>query len=191
MYSDPHPRRPFIGWFLSGVLVSYLLNHESMQAPLARLRQCCGGTVGMLAMALLVLGFAASSVTIASAAFGERVNLVLQYRVLFGAAAAFLVFAAVVGSDSPYGRLLRWGPWRSFGIMGYSVYLVHPLLLEAARKFAGFYFGFRLTDVLLFLVVMAITWLVSLFTYNLIEYPFLSNKRRPADSEAAQRITAP
>ena len=90
----------------------------------------------------------------------------------FPALAGILAFAAVYARNSVYGSILRFKPFRSFGIIGYSAYLLQPLLIDVLRKLSVFYVGLDLNGVPLFVLTTLVTWLVASFTYNLIEYPF-------------------
>lgn len=180
MNGNPHLRPPFVGWFLGGICVSYLLNHAEGQGHLERLGEGVRRPVGWLALVILVGVFVCGSVTIASDWAGRRVNLAWDYKPYFGAAAAFLVFAAVYARNSAYGAVLRFAPLRSFGIIGFSAYLLHPLLLEVIRKFSSFYLGFVPTGFGFFAATTVLTWFVAGFTFSLIERPFLERPRPTA-----------
>ena len=166
----------FFGWFLSGVLVSYLLNHYACRQWFSGFPESLSHLTGVVALIILIGSILAGSVTLAGQWYGRPLMLASVYREYYGFAAAFLVFAAVVARQSVYGWVLRWRLLRSIGIMGFSVYLIHPMLLELVRKFVQFYFDFRLVGYKLFIVTVMVTWFVATITYNLVEYPFLKKR---------------
>lgn len=176
MYSVPHVRSPFLGWFLAGVCVSYLVNTGHHRDVLDAWRDRFGSAVGIFATILLAALIVLGSVTIMSKLLGKPVNFALAYRPWFGLAAAFLIFAAIFAQRSIFGVIMRNKVLRSYGILGFSVYLLHPLLLELIMKFSTFYLGFRILNFGLFVATMLVTWVVATVTYNLIEYPFLKGR---------------
>jgi len=172
----PGSRPPFIGWFLAGICVSYILNHDVPMARLGRFQDSLKKPLGMAALLLLAGGFVMGSVTLSSEWAGNRMHPGFDFKSYYGLAAAFLVFAAVYARDSVYGAVLRFKPLRSFGIIGFSAYLMHPLLLELIKKTTTFYLGFPLAGFLLFATTTLLTWFVAVFTFSLIEHPFLARQ---------------
>ena len=180
MNSRPDLHPPFMGWFLVGICVSFILNHEHSAAVLNKVQHKLVKPLGWIACVVLVGIFVIGSATILSGLLGHKLFPAYEYRTWFGIAAGFLVFTAVYARNSVYGAILRFKPLRSFGIIGYSAYLLHPLLIDILRKLSGFYIGLDLTGVQLFVLTTLVTWFVASFTYNLIEYPFLKKKSRPS-----------
>lgn len=162
-----------IGWFLAGICVSYLLNHKPFRDTLDVRRTAFEKPLGLAAVAVLTGVFVFGSTTIMYAWLGHRIYPSIEFKVYFGLASAFLVFAAVYARNSVYGSLLRFKPLRSFGIIGYSAYLIHPLLLAIIKKLSLFYLGVPIQGFALFAATTVVTWVVATFTYNLIEHPFL------------------
>ncbi len=179
LFSLPRSHNAYMGWFLIGICVSYLVNSPVSRLWLASTQSRFAAPVGWIALLVLMTVFVSGSVTLASGWFGRTMNLAHQYRPLFGIAAGFLVFAAVYARDTIYGAVLRIGLLRSFGILGFSVYLIHPLLLDVLMRFSTYYFDYTLLGVRLFVATMLASWVVGTFTYNLIEYPFLLKRSKP------------
>jgi peptidoglycan/LPS O-acetylase OafA/YrhL len=177
----PHMRPLMLGWFLTGVLASYVLNNEGCSRFIERYRTRMEKTLGWLATIVLVTAFLAGSSSILSGFLGYNVFPAFEQQNWFGIAAGFLVFSAVYARNSVYGVILRNRALRSFGIIGYSAYLIHPLLIDVLGKLFVFYMGTSFTGFPLFVVATLLTWCVASFTYNVIEYPFL--KRGTVRSE--------
>ena len=173
MNSRPNVRPLMLGWFLVGIFVSYVLNNEGSANLINRYRESVEKTLGWIASLVLAAVFVMGSATILSGWLGYSVFPAFEHRPWFGIAAGFLVFSAVYARNSIYGTILRNRPLRSFGIIGYSAYLVHPLLIDILRRLSSFYLGVDATGFPLFVAATLVTWLVASFTYNLIEYPFL------------------
>ena len=162
-----------LGWFLTGVLASYVLNNEGCSRFIERYRTRMEKPLGWLATVVLLTAFLAGSSSILSGFLGYNVFPAFEQRNWFGIAAGFLVFSAVYARNSVYGAILRNRVLRSFGIIGYSAYLIHPLLIDVLGKLFVFYMGTSFTGFPLFVVATVLTWCVASFTYNVIEYPFL------------------
>ena len=174
LHSTLYERPAFIGWFLAGVLVSYCLNRENF---LSFLKVSSAVTIQVIGVAALVVMFAMflfGSTHYADLITGADRSFAHTAKSWYALGAAFLIFAAVTARNSLYGAFLRWTPLRSFGILGYSAYLIHPLLLDIILKFAENYHFNLPPGYFLFFTTLVFTWIVSTLTYNLIEHPFLS-----------------
>ena len=176
--TDSSSKPLFIACFLAGVVISYVVNYRKFSIFLTTLPTVLIKIIGLLALATLLAVILLGSITLMEKVFDIKTFQAFQYRGLFSLAAAFLVFSAVIARQTIYGKILRWRFLRSFGILGFSVYLLHPLLLELIRKYVQFYFEYSITGFKLFIATLAITWIVSTITFNLIEYPFIRKNRK-------------
>ncbi len=100
LFSSPGSYNTYMGWFLIGICVSYLVNSPASRLWLASTQSRFATPVGWIALLVLMTVFVSGSVTLASGWFGRTMNLAHQYRPLFGIAAGFLVFAAVYSRDT-------------------------------------------------------------------------------------------
>jgi peptidoglycan/LPS O-acetylase OafA/YrhL len=71
-------------------------------------------------------------------------------------------------------RILSLRVFRAVGIVGYSFYLLHGMAIEMYKGVADYYFGVLPENLALALPVGLLTWLIAVFTYSLIERPFLA-----------------
>lgn len=89
--------------------------------------------------------------------------------------AATILFAAL-SKESLLSRVCGLFPLRAIGIVGYSFYLLHPILLDLTNTFTRQYLGIQLPGTLKFFLLLILTYLASAVTYTYIERPFLKKK---------------
>ncbi|MEM7194005.1 MAG: acyltransferase [Pseudomonadota bacterium] len=169
---------PYFGWFLVGVIASYTLHGQASKRFVFLYRPRIAALVGWFALLVMALMFLFGSVEISQQWFGSEKSLAKQWNFLFAVGAAYLVLAAVVSKNTIFGWVLRWLPFRSFGVVGYSAYLIHPLLLAVVIEVFRNYHQNLPSGLVLFLIVLTVTWIISVITFSFIEYPFL--RRKPA-----------
>ena len=183
LFSIPDSHPAYLAWFLIGVVVSYTLNQPLRLAlPDWLKRPWLQQLVGAIALLTFVGFVCLSSIKISQMLYHTSEILIFKHKDLFGLVAGFLVFAAVFARRSVWGAFLRLLPLRSYGIVGYSAYLLHPILAEVVRNYTLFYLGYRASEASLFILTVLLTWLISVVTYSLIEYPFLHRRRGQASS---------
>ncbi len=84
-----------------------------------------------------------------------------------------VLLSITLSNRSIVSRFFSFYPLRAIGIVGYSFYLLHPLVLTITKDFTELYFGFQLHGIPRFGVVLVITYFLSTITYTYIERPFL------------------
>ncbi len=92
------------------------------------------------------------SATILSELLGRKLFPTMEYGSWFGIAVGFLDICGGVCPELRLRHNTRFKPFRSYGIIGYSAYLLHPLLIDVLGKLSVFYIGLDLTGVPLFVV---------------------------------------
>jgi peptidoglycan/LPS O-acetylase OafA/YrhL len=158
------------GIFLSGVLFSYIYHWLYKNSFFQRLdrrnfRRFCSFT-GILLIFILIL---LSLHSIKSLSFFNG----LHYPGIFGFLAGFFILLVLLAGDSLLGKIMSFPPLRAVGLVGFSFYLLHPLLLSLCLNLAQYYFHLKLSALSLFIVTGISTYFLSTLTYTYIERPFL------------------
>jgi peptidoglycan/LPS O-acetylase OafA/YrhL len=84
-----------------------------------------------------------------------------------------LILLALLTSGRLYSSLLSWRPLRAIGLVGYSFYLIHPVMISLVTGMHDYYLGHGLGLGWRFVIVLLVTYIVSALTYTYIERPFL------------------
>ena len=174
LYSISISRPPFVGVFICGMLFSYIyhgviLNREIkfLQSPLFRR--------GASALALVTVFFYVLLGT--DNLFEPGTYLPHKIPGWFGVTAGMLIITVLVTPGTLYSRLFSWTPLRALGLVGYSFYLWHPMVISLVKLLQDHYLGFRTHPLWLVFSVLLLTYLLSAFTYTYIERPFLKRAR--------------
>ncbi len=160
----------FLGGMLVSLVVHLLINgtKSPLSPALARSSGICGAVV-LLFFSLL-----------ASGVFGTKVYA-LSYPFYFDLLAAALILSIMLSPGTLFNRFLASTPLRAVGLVSYSFYIVHYLIIKLAESFINYYFGTSLNENILLLITCAVTYGVASFCYSYIEKPFI----RPALPKSA------
>ena len=169
---DLHPLRA--GIFLSGVFFSYLFAYVSEEEILEKKRgfkKFCAIGGGIVFLFLLV----------AESRMVEILHFIGIYNSfgVLGFLSAFCVFTIACNSQSLLGRFMALPVFRAVGIVSFSFYLIHPLLIFFCDDIADYFFAYDLQGIARFVVSGVVTYLFASFAYSYIEYPFMK-KNAPA-----------
>ena len=174
LYGYSTYREPYLGWFLIGMFVAYLQptgdKFQAVLTPTIR-RNLSWAGIGLATVLV-----AASSSWLVGVVTGEEIRLPGEYKAVFAIACSTLILLILCCPDTPLSRLFSFTPLRAIGIVGYSYYLIHPLVIQGVMDFSQQYFNYELLHARLAVVTAIVTWLVCLFTYSLVERPFLLKK---------------
>ncbi|MCK5515432.1 MAG: acyltransferase [Desulfobulbaceae bacterium] len=162
--------RPFIGVFLAGMIASYL--YYGIYEPFKKshsdnYRIRMGFTV--LGLALLLFFLLGSTGRLWG---GHRVYAQIYFE-WFGVAAGALLFIIVAADRTPLNRILSSLPLRAIGVVSFSLYLFHPLVLNILHKALPYYCGYSFVGFPIFFVTLCVSYLVACIMYTYIERPFL------------------
>ena len=105
---------------------------------------------------------------------GHRVFAQLYFP-WFGAAAGVLLFLILAADGTPLNRILSFVPLRAIGVVSFSLYLFHPLVLNILRKALPYYCGYSFVGFPIFFATLFLSYLVACITYTYIERPFIHN----------------
>jgi peptidoglycan/LPS O-acetylase OafA/YrhL len=101
-----------------------------------------------------------------------------QFYGAYGVAAAILLLSLLIDKRSFLVRAFSWPFIRSIGVVSYSLYLLHPLVLQIILNLDNNFIGLNLHGGVLFVVTVFFSLPVAIFTYRFIEYPFLNLRPR-------------
>jgi peptidoglycan/LPS O-acetylase OafA/YrhL len=171
---------PYLGWFMCGMLVAYVSGYVgSLEFKLQPNQKTRLSAVGVF----LLLGIlVASSTYFVSLLVGKETRLPTDYKAAFVIASSILMIIILACPGTLLSRIFCFWPLRAIGIVGYSYYLLHPMIIDAVMEFSRQYFNYELLHGRLFVVSGIVTWLACLLTYSLIERPFLLKKQPPHSS---------
>ena len=180
LFGNGDYRHPLFGWFLLGVCLAgfhHTLNQSKLSLSPKTQRHASWFGLALLG-ALLI-----SSTYRFSAALGETVLFPAVYRHWYGIAAAIVVACILLSNQRHLSQLFNFKPLRAIGIVAFSFYLLHPMVINLVTDFSLKFFGYQPIGGILFFTTGALTWAISLFTYTQIERPFLSlGRKKPVSS---------
>jgi peptidoglycan/LPS O-acetylase OafA/YrhL len=96
----------------------------------------------------------------------------LTYYQWYGIAAAVFIFLIIGSDNSPLDRLLSLLPLRAIGLVSFSIYVLHPVIIKTLRLGVEHYTDTVITGIPMFLLTIAAAYIVSCMTYTYIERPF-------------------
>jgi peptidoglycan/LPS O-acetylase OafA/YrhL len=176
LYGYSTYRAPFLGWFLVGMFVAYANPGGAYWQN--KLSDKSRKALSWLGLTVTVLLLAASSSWLSEIITGSLLLLPVEYKAMFSVAGAILMYLILSCPGTLLSRVFSFTPLRAIGIVGYSYYLLHPLVIDAVMDISMRYYNYPLLHGRLFIVSSIVTWLVCLFTYSLIERPFLLKKHQ-------------
>lgn len=91
------------------------------------------------------------------------------YFAWYGLAAAVLITVIGLSQKTLLHKMLTWPPLCSLGVISFSFYLFHPLVIGVLQKGAKHYLGHGFPDLLLLLFTIIFSYLLSCVTYRLFE----------------------
>ncbi|HBT96668.1 MAG TPA: hypothetical protein DEB25_03010 [Desulfobulbaceae bacterium] len=165
-YGTSLPSR--VGIFLAGMFFACCYDG----IPWKEERRMPGNIGAALALALLIALVVLSAKLIPVI---KTINF-LTWPASYGFLCGLLIFLAALSSGSMADRLLANPLLRWIGIVGFSFYLVHPLMLDMVKGMA-LVWPVPLTSCSKFFLTGIATLVVSSFTYSFVERPFIHQKR--------------
>ena len=174
LYSVNIIRPPFVGVFICGMLFSYIYHGIILKKEIGLLQSpVLRSAISLLALLTVFMYVLLGTDTL----FAPGTYLPHKVPGWFGFVAGMLILAVLLTPGTLYSRLFSWTPLRALGLVGYSFYLWHPMVISLVKLLQDHYLGFRTHPVWLVLSVLLLTYLLSAFTYTYIERPFLKRAR--------------
>jgi len=166
----------YLGWFLTGILIACLNpeNGSFWNDSLNEKHRKLLSYSGLIVFVLLIL-FSLPSVT--TKLSGSNLVFPIDYKGLFGAGSAVLLFLILLTPGTILSKIFTWTPFRAIGIVGFSFYLLHPIIIDLIGNLTVVYFDKPLpSGPVLFFISMLCTWMAAAMTYSFIERPFIKKK---------------
>lgn len=162
--------RLFAGIFLAGMMSSYLYYgvYERSQFCRTYHERLNRQLFSWMGLALLV-GFLLGTT---GTMWGLATIPGLTYYQWYGIAAAIFIFFIIGADNSILDRLLSLLPLRAIGLVSFSIYVLHPVIIKTLRSGAEHYTGMVITGIPMFLLTVASAYIVACMTYTYIERPF-------------------
>lgn len=163
------PLRLYVGIFLAGMIFSYL--YYGVYAPSASARSHGERNARIFSALgiLLLLGFMLGTT---GRMWGKSMVWGIAYDQWFGIASGLFIFCIVASRNTLLEKMLAFLPLRAIGLVSFSIYILHPMVMLIIRKGIDHYFGLSLEDLPLFVCTLAATYIASCITYVYIERPF-------------------
>lgn len=160
----------WISVFLTGVLLSYF--YYSPYIKFIRDRSIILHNLIGIALFCMVV-FSSNGVLNQLFRNKETVFYTWKYVEIYGYISALLILFTIINNKLWINKLMSLYPLRAVGIVGFSFYLLHPIILQMIRVISNNMYGYPLESAPLFLVGAFATYVFSVLTYSLIERPFL------------------
>ena len=169
LYGNGAHLKPFAGIFLTGVAAAFAYNYittrfdSTLQHPLS--------TALFSLIGIVIL----CSCLVMSAHPFEHLDHLNPWRRpgIFGLGAGLFILATMLARNSLLDKAMNLLPLKAVGIVGYSYYLLHPIIIECVRSTTRYFWDYNPTGIDIFLISGIATYLVTIFTYSYIERPFI------------------
>ena len=170
MYGMNHqPLRLYVGIFLAGIIFSYLYYGVYEPADWSIKKSNKTNTWFSLFGIAILIGFMLFTT---GRVWGKTMVWGIAYDQYFGIASGLFIFCIVVSRNTALEKILAFLPLRAIGLVSFSMYILHPMVVLLIRQGSSHYFGISLVDLPLFFATVAATYMVSCATYTYIERPF-------------------
>ena len=176
LYGNGELLPPKIGIFASGIVFAYLFYYIAAHPVFLRLRKT---TVRGICSVLGLLLFAAM--------LALSMKLVPTIHTwnpfakpgIFGFLSGLFLLLVVLAPKTRLSRIIGWYPLRAIGLVSYSFYLLHPLVIAAVKTAALEFFAIpSYTGYGMFVLAGLITYGLAICTYTYIERPFIRGAGR-------------
>jgi peptidoglycan/LPS O-acetylase OafA/YrhL len=169
LYGNSVHLKPFAGIFLTGVAAAFAYNYLISRFGSTLQRPVSTALFSLIGIVVLC------TCLVMSAHPFEHLDHLNPWRrpQIFGPAAGLFVLATMLARNSLLDKAMNLLPLKAVGIVGYSYYLLHPIIIECTRSTTRYFWDYNPTGIALFLLAGIATYLVTVFTYSYIERPFI------------------
>ncbi len=166
----------YLGLFTCGMLSAYLSSTEYV----SRLNNTGNHLKRWISIAgfILISVLALMSINSFTTHLGLGMNLAKKHVMLFGLGCTLILLFVHLAQGTLLSKLFSIKLLRSIGVVGYSYYLLHPIVAWKLIEFSKYYIGRPVTGSRMFIATAIVTWMVSVCTYSLIEKPFMSAAKK-------------
>ncbi|MGI9537627.1 MAG: acyltransferase family protein [Desulfocapsaceae bacterium] len=177
LYGNNVTMRPMLGIFLTGICMAYGYHwlqdswSELLSRPAVR-RILSGCGLLLLVICLLISAHLVPGL--------EHIDAVTRSG-WFGLGAGLLILLTLLSGNSLLDSIMNFLPLRAVGLVGFSFYLVHPMMISVVRGISTYFTDYYPIEIPLFIMAGLASYALSAFTYSYIERPFIKASRNPAD----------
>jgi peptidoglycan/LPS O-acetylase OafA/YrhL len=165
---DHNRLRPYFGIFLVGAFFSSIYSTYWVSIDNNSLFKKVATRLASPAGICILIFF----ILVSTGHIFNRKNIYSQeYFGFYGFLAGFLIFCILAARGKILDKILTLAPLRALGIVGLSLYLVHPLIKNILQGISVSFFGFKLMNFPLFLATLFCSYLLAAYTYAHIEQP--------------------
>ncbi|MHB1348506.1 MAG: acyltransferase family protein [Desulfobulbaceae bacterium] len=162
----------FAGIFLAGMISSYLYYGVYERSRFYRERHAQVSSIFAWAGLILLIAFFLGTTGTLWGKEGQGAYYGVIYWRWYGVAAAVFIFL-LIGSDNTFlDRMLSIWPLRAVGLVSFSMYVLHPVIIDTIRGAVSHYTGVVTPGIVTFLLTMTLGYLVACVTYTFVERPF-------------------
>ena len=185
LYGNNVTMRPMLGIFLIGICMAY--GYQWLQGSYGGLLQRPGvrRLLSGCGLLLLVVCVLVSAHLVPGL---EHIDAVTRSG-WFGLGAGLFILITLLSGNSLLNSIMNFLPLRAVGLVGFSFYLVHPMIISVVRGLSTYFSEYYPVEIPLFIMAGLVSYALSAFTYSYIERPFIKAPRSPAD-ENHQPLTA-
>lgn len=158
----------YIAIFLVGMALAYFYSHFKSSEYQENKKN--NYLLNIIAISILIIFF------ISAKYYKDKIGLLVksdylgwEYPLAFAFLSAILILSIVLNENGLLNKIFSSKVLRSIGVVSYSMYLTHYLLLHYLSKYI-------FNNNILFFVLTFLTYLVSAVTYYYIERPFIKLK---------------
>ncbi|MEJ2134094.1 MAG: acyltransferase [Desulfofustis sp.] len=169
LYGNGVHLKPFAGIFLTGVAAAFAYNYLIARFDSTLQRPMSTALFSLIGIVVLC------TCLVMSAHPFEHLDHLNPWRRphIFGSAAGLFILATMLARNSLLDKAMNLLPLKAVGIVGYSYYLLHPIIIECVRSTTRYFWDYNPTGIDIFLIAGIATYLVTIFTYSYIERPFI------------------
>lgn len=177
LYGNNVTMRPMLGIFLTGICMAYAYPWlqgsfgEQLSRPAVK-RILSGSGLLLLVVCLMISAHLVPGL--------EHIDAVTRSG-WFGLGAGLLILITLLSGNSLLDSIMNFLPLRAVGLVGFSFYLVHPMMISVVRRISTYFTDYYPIEMPLFIMAGLASYALSAFTYSYIERPFIKASRSPAD----------
>ena len=183
LYGNGASLQPFAGIFFSGILFA-ILYQQIIDTPALKAlfdkkhTRSWMAWCGLLLIVLILVG--------ASPPVNPEVPMDgSTHPGWFGFICGLFIFLTMMAKNTFWEKMMTFAPLRAMGVVGFSFYLLHPIVISTLRGISTYFTNYYPTGITLFVVSGAVTYFFSVFTYSYIERPFIALSRKDAEGRSS------
>jgi peptidoglycan/LPS O-acetylase OafA/YrhL len=173
LYGNNVALKPMIGIFLIGVCMAYIYHWLVTSFPQLTSNRSFRTVLSSAGIVLLILSLLTSVHAFESIKFFDA----WRNPGWFGLSAGLIILLTILSGKTWLDKIMNFLPLRAVGLVGFSFYLVHPMMISVVRGMTSYFTSYVMQEWVLFIVAGLFSYGLSAFTYSYIERPFIKSSR--------------